>query len=602
MSRTAAEPVTETDIDLHGQPPRPPGCARCGCVLLLLMIVPMAVAAWFFCLRVPPLRIAEDTTRITGPLTPDGKYIDFLQALELKTYPPEMRTDDNGFRVFLRTFGDVAAYRNNDPPDGGFYTSQKYAKLGLDPQEPPTLVFPQWPETILKESLPNDEHYRLDEMCQKFKNPWTLDDLSAMTDWLVEAEEPLNALADMVSKPVFCIPFLETREAVINGKPTNIAYMPMPDLKLMRDVTRALLVRANYRIGMGNIDGAIDDAITCMRLGRHLTHNNCVVCLLMGMVIEDIGYSLSFGADPEHPPTVEQLRRFLASIDSLRPRSPIENVIKGERLLALSDIDDAMKGGEGYLEDFPQIIKFLGKRSDPNVVYQEINFIFDKLDAGCLESGCLPDDISSSDAFQSITTRGRSRLFAWHYSDMLLSVIEAAHEAVRRRECALNMKRIGLALLLYEAEHGSLPPNHWPDAIRPYFLKDGDAFPACPSHRGMASGQTAYVMVRYGQEERPGIDTLLLAEYSDAVDLNDAEIAPEKVLEGLFEGHPRMPQSVGSYHAGGMNVFLRNGAVNFISVTQSRDDLHALVGRTPPEQSADNPLPESNDGEPPGEP
>jgi len=49
---------------------------------------------------------AEDkVTEIKGPLTEDG-LIDFFKAAEELIYPPELATDDNGFRIFTRQFGD----------------------------------------------------------------------------------------------------------------------------------------------------------------------------------------------------------------------------------------------------------------------------------------------------------------------------------------------------------------------------------------------------------------------------------------------------------------------------------------------------------------
>ena len=52
-------------------------------------------------MMVPPLIISKETTYVTGPLTADGQ-IDYFKALEERTYPPEMKTDDNGYRIFVR--------------------------------------------------------------------------------------------------------------------------------------------------------------------------------------------------------------------------------------------------------------------------------------------------------------------------------------------------------------------------------------------------------------------------------------------------------------------------------------------------------------------
>ena len=47
--------------------------------------------------------------RIANPLTDEG-YVDFLKALERRFYPPELTTNDNGFRDIIRQFGSTAKH------------------------------------------------------------------------------------------------------------------------------------------------------------------------------------------------------------------------------------------------------------------------------------------------------------------------------------------------------------------------------------------------------------------------------------------------------------------------------------------------------------
>ena len=76
----------------------------------------------------PALVISEETTRITGPLTAEGQ-IDFFKALEQKMSPPELATDDNGFRIFVRTFGAIDTLFFSQE----FYRLQKYENWDLIP-------------------------------------------------------------------------------------------------------------------------------------------------------------------------------------------------------------------------------------------------------------------------------------------------------------------------------------------------------------------------------------------------------------------------------------------------------------------------------------
>jgi len=98
---------------------------RSVCVGLLLLFVVAAISsAPPLLAEVPALVISEETTRITGPLTADGQ-INFFKALEQWASPPELATDDNGFRVFVRLFGSDSVTRDDEFSDyagfcGGF--------------------------------------------------------------------------------------------------------------------------------------------------------------------------------------------------------------------------------------------------------------------------------------------------------------------------------------------------------------------------------------------------------------------------------------------------------------------------------------------------
>jgi len=131
--------------------------SSCCLIVALCAVVPaiavVLLVGWSFLIHwvipAPALVISEETTRITGPLTAEG-YIDFFRALEQRIDPPELATDDNGYRVFVRIFGDVRfPVREISDEDREFYRLLKYEKLGLDPDVPPTLAFPTAPDTVL---------------------------------------------------------------------------------------------------------------------------------------------------------------------------------------------------------------------------------------------------------------------------------------------------------------------------------------------------------------------------------------------------------------------------------------------------------------------
>ncbi len=103
--REAVEAVKEVHEAMAILPRKRLGClgrfAKYGAVLLVLLAL---FVYWNF-LRTPRLRISRETTYITQPLTSDGTRVDYFAALEQEVYPPEMKTDDNGYRLIVRALG-----------------------------------------------------------------------------------------------------------------------------------------------------------------------------------------------------------------------------------------------------------------------------------------------------------------------------------------------------------------------------------------------------------------------------------------------------------------------------------------------------------------
>ena len=138
----AAEAVREVNQAMAILPKKRFGClgrfAKYGAVLLVLL---GAFVYWNF-LRTPGLKISKETTYITEPLTSDGKQVDYIGALEQDYYPPEMKTDDNGYRLIVRAMGVAVGDSREDETvvDREASSAEIHEKLGLDPSIEPTLT------------------------------------------------------------------------------------------------------------------------------------------------------------------------------------------------------------------------------------------------------------------------------------------------------------------------------------------------------------------------------------------------------------------------------------------------------------------------------
>ena len=344
----------------------------------------------------PPLVISKETTYVTGPLTEEG-FIDFFKALEQRFYPPELAADENGYRDFVRLFGIIGYDRKPDYHE--FYRLQLYEKLGLDPNILPTLTLPDIPRKIYEDfHEANGEKPDEPGVPAKWEetdigkgHPWTLEQYPMLADWINEIDEPLDAIAVALRKPVFYFPLLQDSRSAQSGITllmSECAAQALEIYKFSREIVENFQARANYRIGQGDIDGAIDDTISIMRLVRHYTRAGGFLLYSFGSAFEAIARTIPVCANPEHPLTEQQIRRFLAELDALPARAPFAEAIEWERYTALSAIQFVMLGvGASRVESSAKLQPFeqnappmlFTQVFDWNVAFRRMNEAFDAM-------------------------------------------------------------------------------------------------------------------------------------------------------------------------------------------------------------------------------
>ena len=597
-------------------------------MLVIGMAVPLLAVAlligWVIVLHrgipAPPLVISESTTRITGPLTAEG-YIDFFKALEEKTSPPELATDDNGFRVFVRLFGDVGDYGITE--DLEFYRLQKYEKLGLDPDIPPTLVLPDTPQKVFEnfykakgEEAPPHTTW---ERPSFWNGPWTLEEFPMFADWVNEVDEPLDAIAETIRKPVFFFPMLQGKASVESGTPFNLIVILLPDVQLSWEIARMFQVRANYRIGQGDIDGAIDDKLTILRLGRQIAQSGMMVQYLVGVAIEGIARFIPVGANPDHPLTAQQICRLLDGIDALPPRAPFTNALEWERYSILSAVQSlSISLTEGKISPHKWVEEIGGgnhpawrflssnpRMIDWNTIYRRINKLYDAIQepsprtnyASMMEESESIDKNRWKTFARLLTPGSKDRVIANMFIALFDPATNAFEEAIRRSECAENMQRLTLAILLYQAEHGTLPGEDWAVQIEKYlggnaFGEDTERYFSCPTNP-TPKGETRYAMIQYGDKLPANPQTLLFIELAETVPLDKAVVTADEMLEFVLQREVVKDTieccgtvhtidravSLINAHPGGMNVAHRSGAMQFLSSLIEKAELLRLLGR-----------------------
>jgi len=506
----------------------------------------------------PPLVISEETTRITGPLTADG-HIDFLKALEEYVYPPEFATDENGYRDFVRQFGYVGDIRK--PEDREFYRLQTYEKLGLDPNVPPTLTLPQLPHEIVK----NFEYGQL----------WSLEQHPMLADWINEIDEPLDAIAEMIRKPVFFAPLLENPKSAQSRVPQNLGYLLMDDNFFQ--IYRLFSARAAYRIVMDDIDGAIDDKISQHRLGRFTAQRGRDY--LMGVAIDGrLAMDIPIGAYPEHPLTEEQIRRLLEGLRSLPPRAPQSVAHEWMRYWMLNVVQDIailIETDRQIPDEFTKMPRWLlSPKYDWNYVYRRVNEMYDAAQEP-------PPRENLRLIRESLDNTKKWHMLSWwltHYAVektithaiLAISIPSVDFSArIEYADCAMNMQHLVLAILLYRLEHGTMPDENWAAQIKQYLGDNPEQYFSCPSNPA-PEGETTYALIQYGDTVPENFDTLLLVELKESVPFDKATITVDEILA---------QKRMGSQHTGMLNTAYQSGAVRWLSEYTDEKELARLLGR-----------------------
>ncbi|MGL6226557.1 MAG: hypothetical protein ACRC10_08020 [Thermoguttaceae bacterium] len=517
MSNTTdnTEPIRENSATPHPKTRGLLGCLKKCLISGVLMLLLGTLLFFTFGINYRSLQISKETTYVTGPLRADGKRIDYFRACEELLYPAEMKTENNGYRLLIEYFGDLEAnnrgtYENDtytecDPIILEQYHTQICEKLGLDPKIPPKCDIPleKWcvnyflSDRIRKSADKEEEENELFAVWVRLeKDCWTLDDYPYMKDWLDNVDQPLTIVEQAVRKPVFCIPMLRLDDS---------PHYWFEARSCCRNIATTLQIRANYRLGMGDIDGAIDDKISILRLGRAIGQGT-LIDFLLGKGIESSGWAIPVEGNPDYPVSDEQWTRLQREMDALPQPPNRAETFECEHFLYLDYFQDVLSGT--VAPDFgitnPTVLQFLSRLVDPNIVLREFNRWYEKhitdlniSDSEEEETFWKKDQSRLWNPLTYLTVRGRSEVFCDYLinSSDLERLYRGTGEIQNRYQCAEHLTRLTIALRRYELEHGTLPDGNWRVAILPYLGEKGEEYFQCPDTR-LNKGETTYMLLR----------------------------------------------------------------------------------------------------------
>lgn len=597
----------------------------------------LAVVAWICLFHSTPLEISKETTLITGPLKSDGKQVDYFRAVELESYPPTMKTDENGFRIIIREIGV-----SSESTSISYVPAQLYTKLGLDPSILPTKSFEDPYKFIEKyiETLPeNTESFdpkaiteseeavseekateetmtdeteteeltvyeKAQQLSRKLERPWTLEEMPMIEEWLKTNSPALDVVVKAAGQPSFMIPLLRENETAW------LICLLLPEVQHTREFGRGLQTRAHYRIAKGEIDKAIDDIIACKRLGRHVSHGFCMVSYLVGIAIEGIANRIEIAGSLEHQPSETQLQRLLdAYLDQTGKKLPArmdpETPIRFDHYAMMDIVQRAAHSRAS------ETLECIGGPINPaqrflfnsfgfnwNIVAKQVNKVYDHPEK------LTRIELSRVISIKTLFPSTRSELMGDTIANLLLPAIEAFSEAVHRIECSDRMKIITLAMLIYEKQHGRLPPawtvdkedqrlHSWRVTLLPYlgdnakklyekirldepwdsehnqkYHETAIPFYQCPSAE-LKPGKTVYTVVVGKKTAFRGSEGMKLDEFGPNI-ANLILVAERKTPVCWMDPDAEVAETdakteIGSAHPGVINIGFRSGGVHYMS-------------------------------------
>ena len=508
--------------------------------IAVVLGVPLAlvvICVCVYCYRNKPAKLVQ-TADLDGANSAKGEIVDYryayVAAQDEEFNPPE----ENGWRLILQALGPRALeearlanvvpweeFPTNDLSKewfNGLWT-KLCEKFHLDPHERPTMLdrMDLWnyvgknglvgdepaPDMIIADATYNEngeEHPAKIDSSRALETltakPWTAEDYPVAARWLEENADFFDLLANAARSPKLgCWHF--AAELEYGGFLGTL----LPDVMSTREFARLLQVRACYRVGSGNLSGAIDDVETITLFGRALLEHKTgtLVERVMGISCLEIALSVPLFENADVAPTQEELARVAELRASLYQNGQVEKYVRlaftGERMTigygGYADFLAARRLG-GHAWDFfidmatldyqTEALVWLFIYAPPVNDAKSLQIFMDLYDSAVINN---PDKLLQGIrglTLLSLLTQSPEKNCAYFAASFLLPNPESIEEAFSKMECAAKIGTITTALYAYRTEHGTLPPaftvdengkplQSWRVLILPYLGDDAKA-------------------------------------------------------------------------------------------------------------------------------
>jgi hypothetical protein len=300
--------------------------------------------------RGPVITPSVATTKFTAPLDAEG-YVDFAQALN-RELGQGVRPEENAVIPFLRAMG---------PCDGNREIVDLVLKeLGQPAWQPGGLDFQSLHEAHqrLRGEGTNPDGPNLLNPQEELAagRPWIDAECPDLLRLLHENEAELAAISEALRRPKWYRPLVRRQPE------DNLIAFLLPDVQEARDVARQLRIRANWHLGHGRLEPALEDILTMHRQGRHLmTSGATLIEALVGIAIDAIAGQTGNGWATHPDQTPELLAKYRTTLLTLPPLDNMARQIDlAERSMGLDIVQSLARGKGPTLSELTGAVVELG--------------------------------------------------------------------------------------------------------------------------------------------------------------------------------------------------------------------------------------------------
>lgn len=426
--------------------------------------------------------ISKETTRITGPLRPDG-YVDYVAALNQQC--SEGVTPENNAAVpFCQAVGPGDILEE--------YREPFFSMLGIDALPVEGDCFVPLSEYVKQYGRHDgeDESGVYSQLHGQFvkamHEPWSAKQYPAIAGWLEVNAGPLELVVAASTRSRWFRPLVGGDEE----NPARVISALLPSLSDLREMARMLTARAMLKTKSGDVDAAWSDLHAAHRLARLVGRGPTLVDGLYGISVDAI---VCWGDQGllQHgrlaPDEIEAIRRDMRNLPPLP--CMIEKIDVAERYMFLDCVAMVIRDGVSTMgqlsvaeaEDKSVLDRMLDSASrvatDWDMILRMGNSSYDRLVvAGRLPT--LPErraameqldeefrtavakSREASSATLSYLTNPRkttSRRIGHIFITLFLPATIKAVEAGDRGTMQAEVTELGFALAAYRARHGEYP-------------------------------------------------------------------------------------------------------------------------------------------------